>query len=106
MIDAAEVVTVDGNRRWVSADAEPDLLWALKGGGGNFGVVTTLRLRLVSQPMVFAGAIYWPIGKARELLTTYRDWVATSARLTWARQSPSSNTRPAPLCQSRLRASQ
>ena len=77
-IDAAEVVTVDGNRRWVSADAEPDLLWALQGGGGNFGVVTTLRLRLVSQPMVFAGAIYWPIGKARELLTTYRDWVAAS----------------------------
>jgi hypothetical protein len=36
-------------------------------------------LRLVSQPMIFAGAIYWPIGKARELLTTYRDWVATSA---------------------------
>lgn len=78
MIDAAEVVTVDGNRRWVSTDAEPDLLWALKGGGGNFGVVTTLRLRLVSQPMVYAGAIYWPIGKARELLTAYRDWVATS----------------------------
>jgi FAD/FMN-containing dehydrogenase len=77
-IDAAEVVTVDGNRRWVSADAEPDLLWALKGGGGNFGVVTRLRLRLVSQPMVFAGAIYWPIGKACELLTTYHDWVATS----------------------------
>ena len=49
MIDAAEVVTVDGNRRWVSADAEPDLLWALKGGGGNFGVVTTLRLRLVAH---------------------------------------------------------
>jgi FAD/FMN-containing dehydrogenase len=38
MIEAAEVVTVDGNRRWVSADAEPDMLWALKGGGGNFGV--------------------------------------------------------------------
>src|SRR5262245_51354069 len=78
MIDAAEVVTVDGNRRWVSANAEPDLLWALKGGGGNFGVVTTMRLRLVAQPMVYAGAIYWPISKARELLTAYRDWVATS----------------------------
>src|SRR5215510_14942615 len=78
MIDAAEVVTVDGNRQWVSADTEPDLLWALKGGGGNFGVVTTLRLRLVAQPSVYAGAIYWPIGKARELLRAYRDWVATS----------------------------
>ena len=78
MIDAAEVVTVDGNRRWVSADAEPDLLWALKGGGGNFGVVTTLRLRLVAQPMVYAGAIYWSIAKARDLLMVYRDWVATS----------------------------
>ena len=78
MIDAAEVVTVDGNRRWVSGDAEPDLLWAMKGGGGNFGVVTTLRLRLVAQPMVYAGAIYWPIAKARDLLTAYRDWIATS----------------------------
>ena len=78
MIDAAEVVTVDGNRRWVSADAEPDLLWALKGGGGNFGVVTTLRLRLIAQPMVCAGAIYWPISEARELLRAYRDWVAAS----------------------------
>lgn len=78
MIDAAEVVTIDGKRRWVSDDAEPDLLWALKGGGGNFGVVTTLRLRLVAQPMVYAGAIYWPIGMARELLTAYREWVATS----------------------------
>ena len=77
-IEAAEVVTVDGNRRWVSADAEPDLLWALKGGGGNFGVVTTLRLRLIAQPMVYAGAIYWPIARARDLLMVYRDWVATS----------------------------
>ena len=50
----------------------------MKGGGGNFGVVTTLRLRLVAQPMVYAGAIYWPIAKARDLLTAYRDWIATS----------------------------
>jgi FAD/FMN-containing dehydrogenase len=60
----------------VSADAEPDLLWALRGGGGNFGVVTALRLWLVRSPSVYAGAIYWPMAQAREVLAAYREWLA------------------------------
>jgi FAD/FMN-containing dehydrogenase len=76
MIEAAEITTCDGVRRWVDADTEPDLLWALRGGGGNFGVVTALRLRLVPVPSVYAGAIYWPMTQAREVMTAYRDWLA------------------------------
>lgn len=76
-IEAAEVVTIDGARRWVSADVEPDLLWALRGGGANFAVVTTLRLRLVPTPMVYAGAVYWPMEMAQEVLTAYRVWLKT-----------------------------
>ena len=75
-IEAAEVTTVDGAQRWVSAESEPDLLWALRGGGGNFGVVTALRLRLVPAPVVYAGAVYWPIARAREVLAAYREWLA------------------------------
>ena len=74
-IEAAEVTTADGVTRWVSPDAEPDLLWALRGGGGNFGVVTSLRLRLVPTPTVYAGAIYWPMRQAREVLAAYRTWL-------------------------------
>jgi len=75
-IEAAEVTTADGVRRWVSAEAEPDLLWALRGGGANFGVVTALRLQLVPAATVYAGAIYWPMAKAREVLSAYREWLA------------------------------
>ena len=76
MIEAAEVTTADGVQRWVSADSDPDLLWALRGGGGNFGVVTALRLRLVPLSLVYAGAIYWPMNQAREVLSAYREWLA------------------------------
>lgn len=44
---AAEVVTIDGDRRWVDEKTEPDLFWALRGSGGNFGIVTAIRLRLL-----------------------------------------------------------
>jgi len=76
MIEAAEVTTADAVQRWVSADSDPDLLWALRGGGGNFSVVTALRLRLVPLSVVHAGAIYWPMAQAREVLTAYREWLA------------------------------
>jgi len=77
-IEAAEITTSDGNRRWVSAGSEPELLWALRGGGGNFGVVSALRLQLVPISTVYAGAIYWPMERAREVLSAYRDWVAVA----------------------------
>ena len=76
MIEAAEVTTPDGVRRWVSPDSEPDLLWALRGGGGNFGVVTALRLGLVPAPIVYAGAVYWPMSQSEAILSAYREWLA------------------------------
>jgi FAD/FMN-containing dehydrogenase len=57
---AAEVVTADGERLDVDADAHPDLFWALRGGGGNFGVVTRLRLRLHEIDKVVGGMLVLP----------------------------------------------
>src|SRR4029453_8366563 len=76
MIEAAEVTTPDGVRRWVSPDSEPDLLWALRGGGGNFGIVTALRLRLVPAPIVYGGAVYSPMSQSEAILSAYREWLA------------------------------
>ncbi len=76
MIEAAEITTADGAQRWVDAESEPELLSALRGGGGNFGVVSSLRLRLVPLSSVYAGAIYWPMSRAQEILGAYREWLA------------------------------
>ena len=57
---AAEVVTADGQIRQVDADHHPDLFWAIRGGGGNFGVVTRLRLQLVAVDEVYGGWLVLP----------------------------------------------
>jgi FAD/FMN-containing dehydrogenase len=76
-IEAVEITTADGVQRWIDDTSEPDLFWAIRGGGGNFGVVSALRLRLVQVPTVFAGALCWPMALAREVLVAYRSWVET-----------------------------
>ena len=88
-VEAFEVVTADG--RLVRADAcrEPDLFWALRGGGGSFGVVTAVELRLFPIARVYAGLLWWPVAAARKVLQTWReltsgelpDEFTTSARL-------------------------
>jgi FAD/FMN-containing dehydrogenase len=75
---AAEIVTADGRRKRVDAEQEPDLLWALRGGGGNFGVVTSFEYRLHPVGPVLGGMITYPIAKAREVLHYFRDFVAES----------------------------
>ena len=77
MIEAAEITTADGVRRWVDAETEPELLWGLRGAGSNFGIVSALRMRLVPNPIVHAGALYWPMENAGEILSAYRTWVTT-----------------------------
>src|SRR5215211_7151684 len=73
---AAEVVTADGRVVRASADENPDLLWGLKGGGGNFGVVTEFEFRLHPVgPIVFAGMILHPRAAAKKLLRFYRDFM-------------------------------
>jgi hypothetical protein len=71
----AEIVTPDGQVRAVSAEQEPDLFWAIRGGDGNFGVVTRFDYQL--HPFdrnVLSGMIAWPIDQAREVLDFYGDW--------------------------------
>jgi hypothetical protein len=72
---SADVVTADGRLLSVSETAHPDLFWALKGGGGNFGIVTSFEFRLHPLgPMVaFAGPVY-PVEKARAVLGRFRDF--------------------------------
>jgi FAD/FMN-containing dehydrogenase len=73
---AVDLVTADGERLRVSEDEHPDLFWALRGGGGNFGVVTSFEFRLHSVgPTVLAGPILWDASDAREVLRFYRDFV-------------------------------
>ena len=73
---AVELVTADGEVREVSADAHPDLFWALRGGGGNFGVATAFTYRLHPLQTIVGGLIAHPIDAAPDLLRIYRDAVA------------------------------
>jgi len=72
---AADVVAADGQMLRASAEENPDLFWAIRGGGGNFGIVTAFEFELVDVgPPVFGGLILYPAERAREVLRTYRDW--------------------------------
>ena len=72
-VEAIELVTADG--RLVRADArtEPDLFWALRGGGGSFGVVTAIELRLFPVTEVYAGLLWWPAGAAAQVIQAWRE---------------------------------
>jgi FAD/FMN-containing dehydrogenase len=73
---AADVVTADGQLVRASEDENPELLWGLRGGGGNFGIATSLEYRLHPVgPMVVAGPIFFAGDRAEEVLRFYRDWV-------------------------------
>ena len=75
----ATVVTADGAVREVSARAEPDLFWALRGGGGNFGVVTSLDFQLHPVgPEVYAGLVVYPFAQAQKVLRAWRDFTASA----------------------------
>ncbi len=68
---SARVVTVDGRQVEASQNSNPDLFWAIRGGGGNFGVVTAFEYRLHSVSHVLAGALIYPAGRIPELLKAY-----------------------------------
>ena len=75
----ATVVTADGAIRSVSATREPDLFWALRGGGGNFGVVTSFEFKLHPVgPEVYAGLVVYPFAQAHQVLRAWRDFNATA----------------------------
>jgi FAD/FMN-containing dehydrogenase len=88
---SAEVVLADGRRVRASAEENPDLYWALRGGGGNFGVVTSFELRLHELgPEIFALNVAYPLEDAARVLSGWRDAVAdapdelTTAGLIWS----------------------
>ena len=76
---AAEVVTAEGHVVRASEDENPDLFWGLRGGGGNFGVVTQFEYRLHEVgPMITGGMVLWPLDQARDVLRYYRDWMESA----------------------------
>lgn len=74
---AVELVTADGEFRRVDAEHDPELFWAVRGGGGDFGVVTALEFGLFAIEQVIAGALFFPIDRAGEVLETWAEWTAS-----------------------------
>ncbi|HEY6069138.1 MAG TPA: FAD-binding oxidoreductase [Gaiellaceae bacterium] len=72
---AVELVDADGRLVRVDADNEPELFWALRGGGGAFGVVTALEFRLYPITEVHAGVLFFPIERGSEVLRAWRNWI-------------------------------
>ncbi|HTU99384.1 MAG TPA: FAD-binding oxidoreductase [Luteitalea sp.] len=76
---SVDVVTADGKLRHADRDEEPNLYWGVRGGGGNFGVVTTFEFQLHPRPKQFvAGEMVFPIARARDLLRFYADFTPTA----------------------------
>jgi hypothetical protein len=75
-VTAAEIVTADGRQRRIDREHEPDLFWAIRGGGGDFGIVTALEFDLFPHGEVYAGALWFPVERARDVLRAWRDWAA------------------------------
>lgn len=71
----ADVVLADGRLVHADASNNPDLFWALRGGGGNFGIATSLEFRLHPVDTVFAGPMFWPIEALEPTMRWYRDWL-------------------------------
>ncbi len=73
---AIDVVTADGRLLRVDREHEPDLFWALRGGGGSFGIVTALEFALYPVRELYAGALFWPQERAAEILQAWQAWTA------------------------------
>ena len=84
---AAELVTADGKLVRVDHEHEPELFWALRGGGGSFGAVTALELELYPVPELYAGMLAWPWERTADVLHAWREWVPglPDEMGTWAR---------------------
>jgi len=74
----ADVVLANGSVVTTSKSQHPDLFWAIRGGGGNFGVVTSFLFQAHPVKMVYAGPIFWDAIHAKEVMRTYRDFLPTA----------------------------
>ncbi len=78
-VESVDIVTPDGQLRHASAQENPDLYWGVRGGGGNFGVVTNFEFRLhPMQREVVAGSLTFPIAKARDMLSMWSEYAITA----------------------------
>jgi FAD/FMN-containing dehydrogenase len=77
-VTAIEVVTPDGRLVRATPHDHADLFWALRGGGGNFGVVTAMEFRLFPYGEVYGGMFLWPYERHAEVLRAWRDWTRTA----------------------------
>ncbi|MEW1551250.1 bagremycin/ferroverdin biosynthesis FAD-dependent oxygenase BagK/FevA1 [Streptomyces tsukubensis] len=73
-VTALEIVTPDGRPRTVTAERNTDLFWALRGGKGNFGVVTAIEFRVFPVPRFYGGGLFFPGESAAEVLHAWRRW--------------------------------
>jgi FAD/FMN-containing dehydrogenase len=73
-VTAIELVTADGDHVRVDAANDPDLFWALRGGGGNFGVVTAMEFRLYPVESVYGGWLIWPWERSHDVISRWVDW--------------------------------
>jgi FAD/FMN-containing dehydrogenase len=76
----ADVVLADGRQVRADATQNPDLFWAIRGGGGNFGVVTSFTFRLHEVSTVIAGPTFWDVDQTAEVLSAYRDFISSAPR--------------------------
>jgi FAD/FMN-containing dehydrogenase len=73
-VTAIELVTAAGERVRADHENHPDLFWAMRGGGGSFGVVTAIEIELFPLTHVYGGVMFWPQERAREVLQAWREW--------------------------------
>jgi FAD/FMN-containing dehydrogenase len=77
LVTTVDVVTADGRLRTVDATSDPELFWAIRGGKGNFGIVTAVEFGLVPVREIFAGSVFWDGAHAPAVLDAYRRWTVT-----------------------------
>ena len=85
-VTAIELVTADGEHRRVDSGHDPELFWALRGGNGNYGVVTAIEFRVYPVEDLYAGAMFFPFERAREVLHAFSELApsAPDELMTWA----------------------
>ncbi len=77
-VTAVELVDASGEERRVDVESEPELFWALRGGGGDFGLVTAIEFELLPIAQVYAGALFFPLERAADVLGTWLEWTRSA----------------------------
>jgi hypothetical protein len=77
LVRGVELVTADGSIRQVDAESDPELFWAVRGGKGNFGLITSLEIGLVPVTTIYGGAVFFAAASAHDVLHSFRAWAPT-----------------------------